>query len=234
IREHLPYLRDLGVTTLWLTPILKNATPDEYHGYGAVDLYAVDPHLGTVEDYQQLVAEAHKLRMKIFFDAVPNHVGPHHPWVDDPPLPDWFHGTKAHHVDSFAPTNGSFYGLPEKRENDFFEALADPHATMRLKRNLTEGWFFGLLPDMNTENPIVAQCLLQNSIWWLESSGLDGFRVDTFPYVARPFWAGWHEGLRKVYPNFLSIGEAFHPDPGVTSFFAGGRRQWDGIDSGLT
>lgn len=234
IREHLPYLKDLGVTTLWLTPIVKNAAPDEYHGYGAVDLYAVDPHLGTLADYQQLVAEAHGQHMKIFFDAVPNHVGPHHPWNHDPPLPDWFHGTKQRHLDSFAPVKGSFYGLPDNAPNDPFEMLVDPHSPARLKRNSTEGWFFGILPDMNTENPIVQQYLLQNSIWWLESSGLDGFRVDTFPYVDRKFWSGWHAGLRKIYPRLTTIGEVFHPDPSVTSFFAGGQRRWDGIDSGAT
>jgi len=234
IRDHLPYLKDLGITTLWLTPIVKNATPDEYHGYGAVDLYAVDPHLGTADDYQQLVAEAHKQHMKIFFDAVPNHVGPHHPWVDDPPLPDWFHGTKAHHFDSFAPVKGSFYGLPDEAPNDLFEFLVDPHATDRLKRNSTEGWFFGKLPDMNTENPVVAQYLLQNDIWWAETSGLDGFRLDTFAYIDRKFWTGWHAGLRKLYPNFFTIGEVFHPDPSVASRFEGGQRAWDGVDTGLT
>ncbi|HXL21121.1 MAG TPA: alpha-amylase family glycosyl hydrolase [Candidatus Dormibacteraeota bacterium] len=234
ITQHLPYLKDLGVTTLWLTPIVKNATTDEYHGYGAADLYAVDPHLGSVQDYQELVSEAHKLHMKIFFDAVPNHIGPKHPWVNDPPLPDWFHGTREHHVESFPPVRGSFYGMPDQGPNDLFELLVDPHATDRLKRNSTEGWFFGLLPDMNTENPIVAQYLLQNSIWWTETSGLDGFRIDTFAYIDRKFWAAWHAGLRKLYPNFFTVGEVFHPDPSVASRFAGGQRRWDGVDTGLT
>jgi glycosidase len=103
-----------------------------------------------------------------------------------------------------------------------------------MKRNLTEGWFFGILPDMNTENPVVEQYLLQNSVWWAESSGLDGFRVDTFPYVDRKFWASWHAGLRRLYPYLTTIGEVFHPDPSVTSFFVGGVRRYDGIDSGLT
>jgi len=234
ITDHLPYLQDLGVTTLWLTPVVKNATTDEYHGYGAADLYAVDPHLGSVQDYQELVAQAHKLHMKVFFDAVPNHIGPKHPWVTDPPLPDWFHGTKEHHVESFAPVRGSFYGLPDESNHDLFELLVDPHATDRLKRNSTEGWFFGLLPDMNTENPIVAQYLLQNSIWWAETSGLDGFRVDTFAYIDRKFWTGWHAGLRKLYPNFFTVGEVYHPDPSVASRFEGGQRRWDGVDTGLT
>jgi glycosidase len=236
IQDHMPYLKDLGVTTLWLTPIVKNGATQDYHGYGAVDLYAVDPHLGAIKNYQDLVAAAHKQGMKILFDIVPNHVGPKHPWVSNPPLPDWFHGTLQHHIDSFSPLKGSFYGKAggQAAENDPFELLTDPHASMRMKRNLTEGWFFGILPDMNTENPVVEQYLLQNSIWWAETSGLDGYRVDTFPYVGRKFWANWHTALRRQYPYLTTIGEVFHPHPSVTSFFAGGGRRYDGIDSGLS
>jgi glycosidase len=236
IQNHLPYLKDLGVTALWLTPIVKNGAPQDYHGYGALDLYAVDPHLGALKDYQDLVAAAHKQGMKIFFDAVPNHVGPKHPWVANPPLPDWFHGTLQHHIDSFSPLKGSFYGKTggQPIANDPLEVLVDPHAPLRMKRNLTDGWFFGILPDMNTENPIVEQYLLQNSIWWTETSGLDGFRVDTFPYVGRKFWANWHAGLHRLYPYLTTVGEVFHPDPSVTSFFVGGTKRYDGIDSGLS
>ena len=235
IREHLPYLKDLGVTTLWLTPILKNGAAQDYHGYGAVDLYAVDPHLGTIQDYQQLVAEAHKQGIKTLFDLVPNHVGPKHPWVAEPPLPDWFHGTKQRHLDTTAGVNGTFYGKIDKPAiaNDPFETLVDPHAPPRLSRNLTDGWFFNVLPDLNTENPPVAEYLLQNSIWWAESTGLDGYRLDTFPYVPRKFWSTWHAGLHQLYPYLTTIGEVFHADPGVTSFFAGGEKRFDGIDSGV-
>lgn len=236
IQNHLAYLKELGVTTLWLTPVVKNGAAQDYHGYGAVDLYAVDPHLGSLKDYQNLVAAAHKERIKILFDAVPNHVGPLHPWVENPPLPDWFHGTKLHHLDSFSPLKGTFYGKPsgQERTNDPFESLIDPHAPEWMKQNLTEGWFLGILPDMNTENPVVEEYLLQNSLWWAEISGLDGYRVDTFPYVGRKFWAYWHAGLRRIYPNSTTIGEVFHPAPSVTSFFVGGVRRYDGIDSGLT
>jgi neopullulanase len=236
IQNHLAYLKDLGVTTLWLTPIVKNGATEDYHGYGAVDLYSVEPHLGTLKDYQNLIAAAHKQGIKIFFDAVPNHVGPKHPWVSNPPLADWFHGTLQHHLDSYATFKPSFYGQAGGRAiaNDPFEALIDPHAPTRLKRNFTEGWFFGVLPDINTENPVVEQYLLQNSIWWTEISGLDGFRIDTFPYVGRKFWSNWHAGLRRIYPYLTTIGEVFHPDPSVTSFFAGGVRRYDGIDSGLS
>ncbi len=236
IRDHLPYLQDLGVTTLWLTPVVKNGATEDYHGYGAVDLYAVDPHLGTLDDYKDLVSAAHQRRMKIFFDSVPNHVGPRHPWVAKPPLSDWFHGTQQKHLDSFSPVRKSFYGIPEKTPitNDPFEALADPHAPESLRRNLTDGWFFGILPDLNTENPAVAQYLLQNAIWWTESTGLDGLREDTFPYVSRKFWSDWHASLHRLYPQLTTIGEVFHPDSTVTSFFVGGKKGWDNIDTALT
>lgn len=236
VRDHLDYLQDLGVTTLWLTPVVKNGATEDYHGYGAVDLYAVDPHLGSLDDYKDLVSAAHQRRMKILFDAVPNHVGPHHPWVAKPPLPDWFHGTPQKHLDSYSPVKNSFYGLPGKMPiaNDPFEALADPHAPESLRRNLTDGWFFGILPDLNTENPFVAQYLQQNAIWWLESTGLDGFREDTFPYVSRKFWSDFHAALHRLYPRLSNIGEVFHPDPAVTSFFVGGKKGWDGLDTGLS
>jgi glycosidase len=234
IREHLDYLKDLGVTTLWLTPIVKNGATEDYHGYGAVDLYAVEPHLGNLREYQELTAAAHQQGMKIVFDIVPNHVGPKHPWVSKAPLPDWFHGTAQRHMNSSAPITGAFYGGTENQGHDPFEAIVDSHAPSRLSRNLTEGWFVNLLPDMNTENPAVTQYLLQNAIWWTESSGLDGFRVDTFPYVSRQFWARWHAGLRKIYPQLTTIGEVFHPDASVTSFFAGGQKRYDGIDTGVS
>jgi glycosidase len=236
ISDHLPYLKELGVTTLWLTPIVKNGAAQDYHGYGAVDLYAVDPHLGSVKDYQELIAAAHKEGLKVLFDVVPNHVGPRHPWVANPPMPDWFHGTLQHHLEAHSPVNETFYGKPSGRAltNDLFESLVDPHAPESMTRNLTEGWFAGILPDMNTENPVVEEYLLQNSIWWAETSGLDGYRVDTFPYVGRKFWSYWHSGLRRLYPNLTTIGEVFHHDPSVTSFFVGGVRRYDGIDSGLS
>ena len=235
IKAHLPYLKELGVTTIWLTPIVKNGAPEDYHGYGAVDLYAVDPHLGTLSDYQELVEAAHHEHMKVFFDLVPNHVGPRNPWVKNAPTTEWFHGTPEHHLNSGSPWKQGFYGLAGNNlQADPFELLADPHTPPLLRKNLTDGWFFGVLPDMNTEDPLVVEYLVQNSIWWAEISGLDGYRLDTFPYVPRTFWADWHAALRRIYPRLSTIGEVFHPDPTVTSFFVGGRRGWDGIDTQLT
>lgn len=228
--------KDLGVTTLRLAPVMKGETVPGRNAFGATDLYAVDPRLGTLNDYQELVAEAHRQRMKIFLDVVPNHVGPSHPWVKNPPMPDWFHGTFDHHLNASTPGDGSFYGKPATGQaaSDPFEAIVDPHATSSMTRSLTDSWLFGTLPDLNTENPAVFQYLEQNSIWWAESSGLDGFCAGAVPYVPRVFWALWHAGLRAIYPRLATIGAVADPAPNITSYFAGGRKQWDGVDSGFT
>ena len=220
IRDHLDYLKDLGVTAIWLTPIVDNdnSSEQDYHGYSAVNEYAVEEHFGTLADLQDLVVTAHRKGMKIILDFVPNHIGPRHPWVASPPEPDWFHGTREQHP--------SFSGD--------FQFLADPHAPPRFWRNVVEGWFARILPDMNQENPDVAQYFIENALWWAEETGIDGYRLDTFPYVGRRFWSEFHREIRGAYPKFTTVGEVFHPNPDITSFFAGGRTQEDGIDSGVT
>jgi len=216
IREHLAYLHDLGVTTLWLTPVWKN-TDSDYHGYHVVDFYALDDHMGSMPEYQALVADAHRLGMKVLIDYVVNHTGPHHPWANDPPTPTWFHGTPAHHLEPAYTFNG----------------LVDPHASPREYRNTLDGWFAGKLPDLNPDDPALALYLAQNAMWWTEIAQLDGFRLDTFPYSSRLFWSGWFKRLGQVYPQINSIGEVADGDSTITSFFEGGRKQFDGIDSGL-
>jgi glycosidase len=216
IRDHLEYLHDLGVTTLWLTPVWKN-TDSDYHGYHVVDMYALDDHMGSMQEYQALVSDAHRLGMKVLIDYVVNHTGPHHPWAIDPPTPTWFHGTPTHHLEpSYS-----------------FSGLVDPHASPRQYLNTLDGWFAGKLPDLNPDDPELATYLAQNAMWWTEMAQLDGYRLDTFPYSSRQFWKGWHEGIHEVYPQINDVGEVSDPDSTVTSFFAGGRRQFDGIDSGV-
>jgi neopullulanase len=216
IQEHLSYLKDFGVTTLWLTPVWRNNNSD-YHGYHVVDFYALDEHIGSMRDYQDLVANAHKLGMKVLIDYVANHTGPNHPWVNDPPTPIWFHGSPTQHLDP----------------NYTFSSLVDPHASPREYRATLEGWFAGRLPDLNPDDPPLGLYLAENAIWWVESAHLDGFRLDTFPYSSRQFWSEWHERVRGVYPRMDSVGEVADSDPTITSFFEGGRKQFDGIDSGL-
>ncbi len=217
IEQHLDYLKDLGVTTVWTTPVYSNAgAAQAYHGYSATDMYATDPHFGSIADYQHLAQSIHEHGMKIVLDTVPNHVGASHPWAKDPPTPDWFHGTVAHHDVA----KGEFRSLP------------DPHASWRDQHDVTEGWFANVLPDLNQENPLVKQYLIQNAVWWVETAGLDGLRLDTFPYVGRAFWQDFHAELHTLYPHITTVGEVFNADPTITSFFAGGATH-AGIDTGL-
>jgi len=216
VRDHLQYLHDLGVTTLWLTPVWKNSNSD-YHGYHVVDFYALDDHMGTMAEYQALVADVHKRGMKVLIDYVGNHTGPTDVWANDPPTPTWMHGTPAHHLDPSYSFNG----------------LVDPHASPREYRSTIEGWFVGKLPDLNPDDPELGLYLAQNAMWWVETAQLDGFRIDTYPYSSRQFWSGWQARVSEVYARINSIGEVADADPSITSFFQGGRKQFDGIDSRL-
>jgi neopullulanase len=216
VTQHLDYLQELGMTTVWITPVYQNHGPQSYHGYGATDLYAVDEHFGSLADFTTLAAALHARGMKLVLDLVPNHVGPTHPWVEDEPTLDWFHGTKAEHTEA---------------QGDF-APLTNPHAAWRDQKNVTEGWFANVLPDMNTESPAVAQYLTQNAVWWVEEAGLDGLRLDTFPYVGRAFWQGFHAELHTLYPRLTTVGEVFNADPTITSSFAGGVTR-NGMDTGL-
>jgi glycosidase len=217
IKQHLDYLKALGITAVWTTPVSSNgAMPESYHGYAATDLYNTDAHFGTLQQYQQLSAALHGKGMKLVIDLVPNHLGVKHPWVNDPPAPEWFHGTlESHH-----PAQFNFYNL------------VDPHAPPEAWRDVTNGWFTDAMPDLNQENPLVSRYLIQNALWWVETANLDGIRLDTFPYVSRAFWHDFHAALHDAYPHLTTVGEVFHRDAEVTSFFAGGAEH-RGIDTGL-
>jgi neopullulanase len=218
VQQHLSYLKDLGVTTVWLNPLYDNSdAASDYHGYHAVDLYKVEDHFGTMQDFQALVTAAHQQGLKVLLDTVPNHVGPKHSWATSQPAPGWLHGTAEDHINT-----------------DYdFPPVADPHAVPRSYRSALDGWFANALPDLAQENPLVAQYLLQNALWWIESSGIDGFRIDTFPYVPRSFWSYYLTRIRNVYPNFFSVGEVYNSDPVVVSYFAGGQTGFDGVDTHL-
>jgi glycosidase len=227
VRQKLPYLKSLGITAIWLNPIYDNndrlnerETYDgqpitDYHGYGAVDFYAVDEHLGDLASVKQLVDEAHRMGIKIILDMVANHTGPYHPWVNDSPTPTWFHGTAAKHL---ANTWQVW-------------TLADPYATPAMREATLDGWFIDILPDLDQSDPEVARYLIQNTLWWAGVSGIDGIRQDTWPYVPRTFWRDWMTAIKREYPRMDVVGEVFDGDPSLVSFFQGGRRGWDGIDT---
>src|SRR6266850_513192 len=226
--DHLPYLKDLGVTTLWLTPWydnydrlneieLKEGKPcTGFHGYNPQDFYSVEEHFGSLQKLQELVAAAHGLGIKVIQDEVANHTGPYHPWVDDPPTPTWFNGTRAHHLKNVFQT----------------WELHDPRPVEILKRETMEGWFLDFLPDLNQHDPEVARYLIQNTLWWIGVTGLDGIRMDTWQYVPNSFWRDWNAALKREYPNFKVTGEVKDGDVVHTSYFQGGRVH-DGADSGL-
>ena len=225
IEQHLDYLQQLGVTTVWVTPLYDNSgdrTGSFYHGYSATDMYAVDPHLGTLSDYKHLADALHARGMKLVLDTVPNHVGAKHPWATDEPTPDWFHGTVANHI---APSGN-------------LSPVVDPHGNQRDRIPLLDGWFANTLPDLNQENPLVATYLIQNAVWWIETAGVDGLRLDTFPYVGRHFWHDFHAELHSLYPHLTTLGEVWDESPAIVSYFAGGAAHADSpknqpIDTGL-
>jgi glycosidase len=228
IIDRLPYLKDLGVTAIWTTPVYDNvdhlnererydgAAIADYHGYGAVDFYAVDEHLGDVAKYRELVEAAHGAGLKVIQDQVANHTGPYHPWVADPPTPTWFHGTVERHPKNVWQT----WTIP------------DPHATPDTQRETLDGWFIDILPDLNQDDPDVSRYLVQNALWWVGMTGLDAIRQDTLPYVPRRFWSDWSAALHREYPKLTLLGEMFDGDPALVSFFQGGAVR-DGIDSGI-
>ncbi len=219
IREHLGYLKELGVTGIWMTPIYRNSLPgySAYHGYHTVDFYAVEPRFGTMNDLRDLVDSAHKLGLKVVQDQVANHSGPRHPFVTDPPTPTWFHDLSR---------------VPRLRNNFDIAALADPYARPKRKDVPLNGWFAGNLPDFDQSDPLVSDYLIQNALWWVGMSGIDGIRQDTYPYVDRPFWELWQTAIDRQYPSLVVTGEITAPSPAVLSFFEGGVRR-GGIDTGL-
>lgn len=217
VLRHLDYIQQLGFTTVWLTPVTANEhETDSYHGYGATDMYAVDPHFGSIEDLKALSDELHRRHMKLVLDTVPNHVGPKHPWVDDEPDPAWLHGTKENHDEAVGD----------------FRPLVDPHASWRDQQDVLQGWFANVLPDLNQENPATAQYLIENAMWWVEEAGADGLRIDTFPYVRREFWQEFHAQLHNSFPRLTDVGEVFNCDATITSAFADGVTR-NGVDTGL-
>jgi neopullulanase len=235
IIAHLPYLKELGVTAIWLTPWYDNVNhpnereqyPDrpggpkrqisDYHGYGAVDFYGVEEHFGTLAKVRELVDAAHRLGIKVIQDQVANHTGPYHPWVKDPPTPTWFNGTPANHLANVWQT----------------WSVRDPHATYQVQRETLDGWFVDVLPDLNQNDPECARYLIQNTLWWIGVTGIDAIRQDTFQYVPRTFWRQWMNAIKREYKRVNVVGEVLDGDVAHTSFFQGGRARYDGIDDRL-
>ena len=212
VRQHLDYFNQLGVTALWFTPVLENNLPDmnsqsSYHGYATTNYYRVDPRFGTNEDYARLVAEAHAKGLKVVMDMIFNHCGYDHPWVKDMPSKDWFN------TPEWMKKGDSYYLQTSYK----LAPVLDPYASKVDKRETVDGWFVRSMPDLNQKNPHVMTYLIQNSEWWIETVGIDGIRMDTYPYADRKAMSQWMKILNEEYPNFNTVGETWVTEPAYTA-----------------
>ena len=219
LRQHLDYFVELGVTALWLTPVLENNSPDHngfstYHGYATTDYYKVDPRFGTNDEYRRLVDEAHQHGLKVVMDMIFNHCGFDHPWVKDMPSKDWFNLSDwlKESNGTSNPTGTSFLQTSYK-----LTPVVDPYASEVDKRETVEGWFVTTMPDLNQRNQHVMTYLIQNSMWWIETVGIDGIRMDTYPYADAHAMAKWMRTLDQEYPNFNTVGETWVTEPAYTA-----------------
>ena len=227
IRRHLDYFNELGITALWITPVLENNSPDNalgystYHGYATTDYYRVDPRFGTNGEYRQLTDEAHAKGLKVVMDMIFNHCGFEHPWVADMPSADWFnlHGWLKESGGTSNPEGTSFMQTSYK-----LTPVIDPYASEIDKKETTEGWFVPTMPDLNQRNPHVMKYLIQNSMWWIETVGIDGIRMDTYPYADAGAMARWMEAIDEEYPNFNVVGETWVTEAAYTAAWQGNSR----------
>jgi glycosidase len=217
IIDHLDYLRDLGVTALWTTPLLEDNMPTySYHTYAATNYYKVDARYGTNTDYARLAEECHTRGIKLIMDMVPNHCGSEHRWMKNLPMKDW-----VHRFPDFT------------RSNYTISTINDPHAAEADRMLSVDGWFDTSMPDLNQNNPFVLQYFKQFAIFWVEFAGLDGIRVDTYPYNDKFKIAEWTQAILDEYPYFNITGECWLHNPAETAYWQTGTKNHDNYDSHL-
>jgi glycosidase len=194
ISKRLDYLKDLGITTIWLNPIQENKMRNgSYHGYAITDFYKMDPRFGTNDEFKSLVKTTHDKGMKMVMDVVFNHCGSSHWWMNDLPSKDWINN------------DGVFL-----QTNHATVTVMDVHASETEKNNFLNGWFTRGMPDLNQRNRHLATYLIQNSIWWIEFSRIDGIRQDTYSYLDFDFLARWCKEVNDEYPHFNIVGETWY------------------------
>ncbi len=208
ISDHIDYLDTLGITALWLNPVLENDMPGgSYHGYATTDYYKVDPRFGTNEDYADLVSQLHSCGIKTVMDMIFNHCGSGHDWFKDYPSKDWFN-----FPDGYVQTN---YRL---------STITDPYSTDYDRKLTQDGWFVEEMPDLNQRNPHLMKYLIQNSIWWIEEAQIDGIRMDTYPYADEREMARWIDAVKDEYPDFNIVGECWFGETGGEAYWQKGSR----------
>ena len=217
IINNLDYISDLGATAIWCTPLLEDNQPEHsYHGYACTDYYHIDSRFGTNDLFKEYVDKAHEKDIKIIMDIVPNHAGSAHWWMKDTPFKDWYH--------VFDKYTGS---------NIAFSTNMDPNASKQDLYIQESGWFDRSMVDMNLDNPFVLRYFQQWAIWWIEWSGLDGFRVDTYPYNEKDPMSEWCAAVMNEYPDFNIVGEVWTASIPQLAYWQGGNNNKDGFDSHL-
>ena len=223
ITNHLDYIHDMGFTAIWPCPLLTNDMPQSsYHGYAMTDFYQVDPRFGTLEEYIELSKKAQEKGIKLIMDQVANHCGSEHWWMKDLPFSDWVNQQQA--FDNKLPLNNSNHRRTTNQ---------DLYASQKDKTEMSEGWFVPSMPDLNQKNSYLAKYLIQNSIWWVETSGLGGIRQDTYPYPDKDFMSDWAGAIMTEYPNFNIVGEEWSSNPLLIAYWQDGHKNDDGYDSNL-
>jgi neopullulanase len=217
VLKHLDYFQQLGVTALWLNPVLENDMPDSsYHGYAITDFYKVDPRLGSMDLYLELAGQARAKGIQLVKDMVFNHCGLHHWWMADLPDPDWINQHQ-----------------PYRETNHLRTTNFDPYASKIDAALMRDGWFVPSMPDLNLRHPLLADYLIQNSIWWVEMLGLGGIRMDTYPYPDKHAMARWCERVMQEYPKLLITGEEWSVNPHILAYWQKGKVNPDGYEGNL-
>ena len=217
ILDNIDYIKELGFTAIWLNPILENDMDTySYHGYAATDFYKVDARYGTNEEYKKLCQIAQSKGVKIIMDMILNHSGSEHWFVKDPPTSKWINN------------NNTFKPTSHKRTTH-----QDPYASEYDKKAFVDGWFVDTMPDLNQREALMATYLIQNTLWWIEYAGINGIRMDTYPYPDKNFMSDWTAAVMDQYPNFNIVGEEWSLNPVVVSFWQRGKVNSNGYVSSL-
>ena len=229
ITDHLDYIEDLGFTAVWPCPVVINDMPSgSYHGYAMTDFYKVDPRFGTLEDYRKLADDLRNRDMKLIMDQVANHCGLEHWWMKDLPFKDWVNYQK-----NYEENKANWDWKVTKTSNHRRTTNQDLYASKSDYQEMADGWFVSGMPDLNQRNPFMANYIIQNSIWWVETLGLGGIRQDTYPYPDKTFMSYWAGAIMNEYPNFSIVGEEWSYNPLLIGYWQDGKKNKDGYESNL-
>ena len=229
IFENISYIKNMGFTSLWLNPVLINDMKEgSYHGYATTDYYSVDPRFGSMKEYIELSLELKKNNIKLIKDIIVNHCGLYHWWMDDLPFKDWLN-----FQENYLKSNDKTIEKNTVYSNHRRTTIQDIYASKSDYRGMLDGWFVPTMPDLNQKNKFLANYLIQNSLWWIETLNLSGIRQDTYPYAEKEFLSEWAGRIMSEYPKFNIVGEEWSYNPIRIAYWQDGNNNKDGYKSNL-